>query len=145
MAVVYHGKDTVFLLEDSAASTLRDLSVNLTSVTLARQNVTHDSTGFGATGHAFVGGLTNGTIQIQGFWDDTASTGTATVLDSLLGLGTTTIGWEYGPEGNTAGDVKYSGECVLQSLDHSSPVADLVTFSATLQISGAVTKGTFAE
>lgn len=139
-----HGKDTVFSLEDSAASTLRDLSSNLTSVTFARQNDTHDSTTFGATGHAFIGGLTNGTIQLQGFWDDTASTGTATVLDGLLALGSVTVGWEYGPEGATTGDVKYSGECVLQSYDTSSPVADLVTFSATLQISGAVTKGTYA-
>lgn len=139
-----HGKGTVFSLEDSAASTLRNLSSNLTSVSFARQNDTHDSTTYGQTGHTFIAGLTNGTINLEGFWDDTASTGTATVLDSLLALGATTVGFEYGPEGSGSGAVKYSGECILQSLDYSSPVADLVTFSATLQISGAVTVGTYS-
>lgn len=143
--MAYHGKDTVFSLEDSAGSTLRALTTNLTSVALSRANDTHDKTGFGASGHEFITGLTNGTITLEGFWDDTASTGTATVLDSLIGTGSTpTYAWEYGPEGSTTGDVKYSGECVLQSLDYTSPVADLVTFTATLQISGAVTKGTYA-
>lgn len=138
-----HGKETAFSLEDSAGTTLRALGVNLTKVGFSRQNDTHDTTGFGATGHTFIAGLTNGTIQIEGFWDDTANTGTATVLDGLLGI-STTLGWEYGPEGSATGDVKYSGECVLQSLDYSSPVADLTTFTATLQISGAVTKGAYA-
>lgn len=139
-----HGKDTVFSLEDSAGSTLRDLTSNLTQVQFPRSNDVHDNTTFGATGHTFIAGLTNGTITITGFWDDTASTGTATVLDSLLGLVGTTLGWEYGPEGGTTGDVKYSGECILANLDYTSPVADLVTFTAQLQISGAVTKGTYA-
>lgn len=140
----YHGKDSYFSLEDSAASTLRNLSTNTTSVTFSRQNDTHDTTTYGQEGHTFVGGLTNGKINWEGFWDDTASTGSATVLDSLVGLDGVTLGFEFGPEGNTAGNVKYSGECVLESLDYSAPVADLITASATLQISGTVTVGTFS-
>lgn len=139
-----HGKDTYFAVEDSAASTLRDISIYLTSVALNQSNDTHDDTTFGATGHTFVAGLTNGKITLNGLWDKTASTGSNTVLQSLLGLGTTTVGFEYGPEGNTTGNVKYSGECVLESYDQSAPVADLVSFTAVLQISGAVTDGTFA-
>lgn len=139
-----HGKDAVFSLEDSAASTLRDLSSNLTNIQFSRSNDTHDKTGFGSEGHTFIAGLTNGTITLEGFFDTTASTGTATVLDSLVGLDSVAVGWEYGPEGNTTGKVKYTGECVLQSFDQTTPVADLVTFTASLQISGDVTKGTYA-
>lgn len=139
-----HGKDAAFLLEDSAASTLRDISSQLTNIAFSRSNDNHDSTTFGKEAHTFVNGLTNGTITLDGFWDKTASTGSATVLDSLMGLDTVTVGWEYGPEGGTAALVKYSGECVLASLDIAEPVADLVTFTAQLQISGDVTKGVFS-
>lgn len=138
-----HGKDTAFSLEDSAASTLRILDPYLTNVELKRQNDTHDSSVFTDESHRFVTGLTNGTIALTGWWDKTASVGLATVLDSLVGLDTVTLGWEYGPEGRTTGLVKYSGECVLANVDHTSPVANLVATVATLQISGDVTKGTW--
>lgn len=139
-----HGKDAAFSLDDSAGTTLRDLASNLTEVQFSRSNDTHDDTAFGDEGHTFIAGLTNGTITINGFWDTTADTGTATVLDGLVGSDSLQADWEYGPEGNASGKVKYSGKCVLASLDYSSPVADLVTFTAQLQISGDVTKGTYS-
>lgn len=139
-----HGKDTYFSLEDSAGTTLRNLSPYVNSVEYSRSNDTHDNTTFGAEGHTWQTGLTNGTITIAGFWDKTALVGSATVFDSLLDLDTPTLTFEYGPEGNTSGLVKYTGECILQDLSYSSPVADLVSFSATLQISGTTTKGTFS-
>lgn len=138
-----HGKDTYFSLEDSGGSTERNIGPYVNSATFARQNDTHDTTCYGAEGHTFITGLTNGTITVAGLWDKTALVGSATVLDALLDLDTTTMTFVYGPEGNTAGQVKYTGEAILQSLDHSSPVADLVTFSATLQITGTPTKTTF--
>lgn len=139
-----HGKDAAFLLEDSTGTTLRNLGPYLTGVDFSMENDTHDSTTLGDEAHEYIAGLTNATITLNGFWDKTALVGSATVLDSLLGLDAVTVGFEYGPEGNTATNVKYSGECILQSLDYSSPVADLVTFTATLQVSGAITKGAFS-
>ena len=139
-----HGKDSVFSIEDSAATTLRDLSSQLTNVAFSRSNDNHDNTAFGSEGHTFQNGLTNGTITLTGWADTTASTGTLTVLDSLVGLDSITVGWEYGPLGSVTGAVKYTGECVLTSLDVSDPVADLVSFTCQLQISGDVTKGTYA-
>lgn len=132
-----HGKDTVFSLDG------QDISEHLTNVSFPRQQDTHDSTTFGQTGHTFIGGLTNGTFSLQGFWDKTAVSGSATVLDGLIVEGTP-VAWEYGPEGGTTGDIKYSGNGIVQSVDYASPVADLVTFAATIQISGAVTTGTYA-
>lgn len=137
------GKDTYFSLEDSGGSTERNIGPYVNSVTYSRANDTVDTTTFGAEGHTFTTSLTNGTITVAGLWDKTALVGSATVLDALLDLDTTTMTFVYGPEGNTATNVKYTGECILQSLDHSSPVADLVTFSATLQITGTVSKSTF--
>lgn len=137
-----HGKDTYFGVEDSAATTIRNLSGDLNDVKFGRSNDNHDDTTFGKTGHTYRNGLTDGTINISGLFSVTASTGTDTVLRSLLGLAVT-VGFEYGPLGNATGKPKKTGECVLESYNCSSPVADLVTFDATFKISGAVTEGTF--
>lgn len=131
-----HGKDAHFTYSS------QDLSAHLTSIDFSQQNDSHDNTTFGDEGHEFVGGLTNGTITLNGFWDDTATTGSATVLDALVGSDSP-VAFEFGPAGNGSGEVKYSGSALLTSLDYSDPVADLVTFTASLQISGSVTKGTF--
>ncbi len=140
MASAFHGKNSVFTLEDSAGTTLRDLSPNLTNVAFSRQNDTHDNTGFGSNGHTFQVGLTNGKVTLTGWTTHAASTGTLTVLDSLMGLGTTTLGFTYDPHGTATGTPHYAAECVLESVDVSDPVADLVSFVAVLQISGSVTK-----
>lgn len=138
-----HGSQTYFAVEDSAGTTLRDLSVYLDNVDFNRGQDTHDDTTFTRTGHTYRGGLTNGTIGISGMYDKTATTGPDVVLRSLVGK-SDTVGFEYGPDGNTVGLPKFSGECVLESYNVSSPVADLVKFTASFNISGAVTDGTFA-
>lgn len=138
-----HGKDASFKLEDSAGTTLRDLSPNLTNIGWARQNDTHDTSAFGVEGHTFITGLTNGKATLTGWSDYTATTGTMTVLDSLVGLDSVTMGFEFGPHGTTTGLPKYTAECILESLDVTAPVANLVSFVAVLQISGDVTKGVF--
>lgn len=138
-----HGKDSYFAVEDSAGTTLRNLTPHITSIDFNQGNDQHDDTTMGKEGHTFRNGLTNGTITINGLWDKTASTGSDTVLQSLLGI-EVTVGFEYGPEGNTAGQVKKSGECTLESYAESAPVADLVSFTANFNISGDVTVGTFS-
>lgn len=141
--MAFHGKDSVIKVDNSSGS-LEDISADVTNVAFSRQNDTHDTTAFGQTGHTFIAGLTNGKITITGWADYAATTGSLTVLDGLLGLGATTVSFEYGPDGSTTGKTKYTGESVLESLDVSDPVADLVSFVAVLQISGAITDGTYA-
>ncbi len=135
-----HGKDSVFKIEDSAGSTMRDITPYVKSVDFNRSNDANDTTTKGAEGHTYRPGLTDGEIRLTGLWDKTASVGSYTVLASLLGV-EITVGFEYGPEGSTGGMVKLSGECVLTQYDESSPVDDMVAFSATCKISGDVTAG----
>lgn len=137
-----HGKDSYFSVEDSAASTLRNISPYIKTIDFNRSNDSNDTTTKGAEGHTYRPGLTDGEISIDGLWDDTASTGSQTVLSTLVGI-ETTVGFEYGPEGNTSTMVKYSGECILTSYVESSPVDDMVAFNATFKISGDVTIGAF--
>lgn len=138
-----HGKDSYFAVEDSAASTLRNISPYVKSVDFNRSQDANDTTTKGAEGKTYRPGLTDGEIRLTGLWDDTASTGSYTVLSSLMDL-EITVGFEWGPEGNGSGAVKYSGECVLTQYDEGSPVDDMVAFTATLRISGTVTVGTFS-
>lgn len=138
-----HGHKTYFALEDSAGATLRNLSPFLNSVKLTQKNDTSDVTVFGAEGHAYQVGLTDGTIELAGFYDTTALVGSDTVLQSLVGYDTNTMTFAYGEQGNTAGLPKKTGECVLDTYAESSPVADIVTFTATLKITGSVSISTF--
>lgn len=137
-----HGKDSNFQLEDSAGTTLRDISAYVTNVTFSRSNDNHDTSTYGDEGHTFINGLTNGTITVDGLYDVTATTGSMTVIDSLVGLDSVTAGFSWSPYGTGGSTPKYTGECILTSVDVSDPVADLITFSCSLQITGDVTKGT---
>lgn len=141
--MAFHGKDSVIKV-DNSSGTLQDISADVTNVAFSRQNDIHDTTAYGQSGHTFIAGLTNGKITITGWADYAATTGSLTVLDGLVGHGTTTASTEYGPNGSTTGKTKYTCETVLESLDVSDPVADLVSFVAVLQITGAVTEGTYA-
>lgn len=138
-----HGFDGYFAVEDSAGTTLRDISGDLNSVNFNRSNEMHDPTTFGNTARRKRAGLMDGSISISGFYSTTALTGTDTVLKGLLGLATP-VGFEYGAVGNTTGMAKKSGNCVLESYNVSTPVGDLVSFDATFQIDGPVVDGTFA-
>lgn len=137
-----HGNNGYFAVEDSVGTTLRNLSVYLDNIDFNRGQETHDDTTFGKTGRTYRGGLTTGSISISGMYDTTAVTGPDVVLKSLVGR-SDTVTFEYGPEGNGTGKVKETGECVLESYNKSTPVGDLVKFTAEFTISGAVTSGTF--
>lgn len=137
-----HGKDIYVGVEDAAATTVRAI-VGVKTLSFSQENELADVTIIGDEGRKYRQGLTNCTFTIGGLWDDTADVGSATVLQGLVGLEVTT-GFEIGPEGNTTGTTKLSGECVLASYETSSDVGDMVMFTATFNVSGNVTAGTFS-
>ena len=132
-----HGKETHFTLDDSGG-TPRDISTYLTSVSMPRSQELADTTTFGASAKTFIAGFGDATITIEGNWDPTVDG----YLAGVVGV-SGTLSFVYGPEGSTAGDIKYTGECVLTSYETSSGINDVTTFSAELQVSGAVGRSTF--
>jgi hypothetical protein len=132
-----HGKSAVFKLDDSGA-TLRDLSSYINEASMPREIETAETTTFGSSAKTYITGLTDATISISGLYDSTADGYLAGVVGQAA-----TLSFEYGPLGSTGGYVKYSGECILTSYEVSSPVGDVVTFSADLQVTGAITRGTW--
>jgi len=135
-----HGKNASFKV-DNSGGTLTDISVYLDNISLPRSIETAETTTFGVAGGAktYVTGLNDSTVSISGKFD-------ATLDAHLVGIFAqeATVSFEYGPAGTTSGYVKFTGEAIMTKYDLGSPVGDVVTFSADFQVTGAVTRDTFA-
>ena len=133
-----HGKDTVVWL-DNGAGTLTNITAFLNQASIDRMADVAETTVFGLSNKTYIAGLKDGTISIEGRFDPAIDT----IMDADLGAALTKS-VEYGPEGGTTGKIKYSMEVIVTSYTIDNPLDDVVTFSAELQMTGVVTRGTFA-
>lgn len=131
-----HGKDSAFKL-DNASGTLTDISTYVNSVDFPETADVAETTTLGDSSKSYIVGLKDATLSIAGLWDSTVDG----ILGAVVGQ-SATLSFEYSPEGTTGGNIKYTGECILTSYSQSSPVGDVVSYSADFQVSGAVTRGT---
>mgnify|MGYP003113663961 FL=1 len=131
-----HGKDSTFKL-DNASGSLTDISAFVNSVDFPQTVDLAETTTLGDDNKEYIVGLKDATISIAGAWDSTADD----ILGAVVGQASS-LSYEYSPEGTASGKVKYTGEAFITSYSTSSPVGDVVGFSADLQVSGAVTRGT---
>ena len=136
MPTFVHGKSVDFALDDTSGS-IRNISDTLNSVDFPEVTDTADPTAFGSSSRSFIVGLESATFSISGLWDAT--------VDGYIKGGTepASRSFIYGPAGSTGGNVKYTGEAILTNYSISSPVGDVVTYSVDLQVTGAVTRGTY--
>jgi hypothetical protein len=138
----FDSKVSKFLLDDTG-SVQRDLSAYITEVRgLPGTRALNQVTALGDSGARFIPGLEDVTIVLNGMFDDTATSGPDAVMGPLRSH-TSAVDFEYGPEGSGSGDIKYSGTCWLVSYELRSRVGSLVEWSATLQVEGTVTRGSF--
>jgi predicted secreted protein len=133
-----HGKDSVFKL-DNASGSLTDISSYVNNVDFPESADVSETTTLGSAGNSktYIAGLKDSSISLSGLWDSTADA----IFGAVVGQ-SATLSFEYSPEGTTGGNIKYTGEAILTSYAISSPVGDAVGYSADLQVSGAVTRGT---
>lgn len=124
---------------DNAAGTLVDLSTYINSVGYPREVNALETTTLGKTAKTYIVGLSDGTVSIGGPWDATLDAHMA----GIFGV-TATKTYEYGPQGNSTGEVKYTGEAILTSYEVSGEVDGVVEWSGELQLSDAQTRGTWA-
>ena len=110
-----------------ADSTSADLSANQLDVSV-----------FGAQAQAYLNGQTNGNISIGGPLDVTMHT----LVAGLYSAGST-ASFIYGPGGSVASQARLAGSLNVASYGISTSASGRVEYSATLQITGAVTAGTF--
>jgi len=131
-----HGKDSVFKIDNSGGS-LTDISAYVNSVDMPQTVDVAETTVLGKDNKTYIVGLKDATISLAGLWDSTVDA----IFGAVLGQ-SATLSFEYSPEGTTSGNVKYTGEAILTSYSKNSPVGDVVSYSADLQVSDAVTRGT---
>lgn len=119
-----HGKGTVVTLDSD------DLSAFANNVAFNRSADSHDTTTFGRTAHVFQGGLKNGTATITGVYDDGVS-GPEAIISPLIG---TVVELVYKPEGTGTGKPIRTVDVLVTGYDETAPVADMITWSASLQL-----------
>ena len=138
MPTFRHGKSTVFKV-DNSGGTLTDISNTLTDVSFPQTIETAETTSFGSSAKTYIVGLSDSSLSVSGNFDATVDAHLAAVVGQAA-----TLSFEYGPEGSTAGFVKYTGEALLTSYEKSGAIGDVVSYSAEFQVTGAITRGTYA-
>jgi hypothetical protein len=128
-----HGKGTSISVDSV------DLSAFTDNVSYKRAIDSHDVSTFGATGHKYQGGLTDGTITLTGTYDDGSST-PKTTLEAAMDGGVE-VAFVY-EEQVASGKAKTTGNVLVTAYEETAPVADMIKWSATLQLSGTMTVGT---
>jgi hypothetical protein len=129
-----HGKGTAVSIGGD------DLSAFANSVTFTREADTHDVTTFGKNSKVYAAGLKDGTASIEGIYDNTATTGPGAVLRPLVGAAA--VEFVYQPEGVGSGKPVATVDALVNSYEESAPVADMVTWTAELQLSDDITDTT---
>jgi len=131
-----HGKYSVFKL-DNDSGTLTDISSYVNNVDFPQTADIAETSVLGATNKTYIVGLKDATISVTGLWDSTVDG----IFGAVIGQ-SATLSFEYSPEGTAGGTVLYSGEAICTGYTKNSPVADVVSYTAELQVTGAVTRGT---
>ncbi len=132
-----HGSKAIFKLDD-ANGTLTDISAYITRVSIPRNADTVEVTTLGYTDKGYIAGLKDATISIEGIFDPAVDV----ILDAALGA-SATKSFEYGPQGSGVGSLNYTGECICTSYEPETGIDGAGTFSAELQVSGIITRGTY--
>lgn len=127
-----HGAETVILLDDEDISAFTDKSDGKYT------NDEHDSTCYGAEGHEVAeAGLAKDAYSIGGKYVNGAS-GTAAFVKAKKGL---KVPFVKRPEGTGVGLPEETSIVRIKEYNESSPVADIVRWTAELTVSGKVTFG----
>ena len=128
MPTFIHGKGTNVFLNEF------DMSAYFNSASVARSVETSDTTSFGASNKAYIVGMGDGTLQLDGMWSADATVGSDVVLSSILGNATTPI-VTYAYAAGTIGNRCVLAKAISTSYDISSPVGDVVSASVSFQAS----------
>lgn len=128
---------------DNVAGSLTVLQPYIDDVSHSQTVDMLDVSAIGTTAKAFIPGLSDGdTIPLKGPYDVAIHTHLTALKAAQLG-GSSTATFTYGPGGSVASEAKTSGECWLTNYSLSTGVGGRVEWSASLQVTGAVTNGTW--
>lgn len=124
-----HGKLTVVMLNGV------DYSEFSNSTDFSDSTDTHDNTTYGKNRKTYHAGLGDGTVSVGGFYDTTAVSGPRALFKPLKAAGNA-VEFIYRPEGTGVGKAQSRVDVIIASFEESSPVGDMVTWTAELQMTG---------
>lgn len=133
---VSHGKSAIFQY-DNAAGSLTDISTKISSVTFTPTADSAETSTLGTTSKSYIPGLKDCTISLTGLYD----TAIGAMFNSALG-NTTTKTFQYDPQGSSSGNDRWSGESFVTSFAIDTNLGGAATWSADIQVTGAVTLAT---
>lgn len=130
-----HGKATFISVGGSDISRWTDNS------SLKRAADKHEITGYGDDGHEYADGLglKAHTFSCSGWYDTTATTGTAAVLKGQEGQRLALV---RRVEGTGTGKPAEAFNAVMDDYTETNPVADIVKWAASFTVSGVITDST---
>ena len=132
-----------FVLLDNTSGALTNLSPYADNFSWPQTVQTIDVSVFGTAAKAFVNGLTDGdTVTMSGPYDVTLHTHLS-ALKAAQSAGSSTCTLNWGPGGSVAGQAKVSCETWLTAYGLSSGVGGRAEYTCSLQVTGAVTNGTW--
>ena len=137
-----HSKLSKFFL-DNAAGALQDISTYTDSVSMSYSLEEAETTTFGQTFRQFIPGFAEAEIDISGKWDRTFHTQMSALVDAFRAGTIASVTFQYGPEGNDAGDARMSGEAILTEWNPESAIDDPLVWSAKLRPTGTITHDTY--
>jgi hypothetical protein len=140
---VAHSKQSVVML-DSAGGTPTNISTYCNAQEPPRELDEVDVTTFGATSRQYISGFANGTVTMGGPWSRESDQFFSPLFAAFKNATIATASWEYGPEGNASGDVKYSGELVMLSYSGAKAAIDNAQeWEAEFRVTGDLTVGVY--
>lgn len=123
-----HGRHTVILFDGTNISAFTDNTEETDGVD------THDVTTYGAARKAYAAGLGDGTFTISGTHDNGASSPRA-LLKPAMRAGAA-VPFVYRTEGTGTGLPEEQVDVIVKSYKQTAPVADMVKWTAELQMTG---------
>lgn len=141
MPTFRHGRNAYFAV-DNSGGTLTNLTSMLREANHSKSVDLAETSAFGTFDKTFVVGMREGRVSVSGMFSAAAASDVDPVLAGILGQ-EASVTFEYGPEGNTSGYTRYTGECYLTSYEINAAIGDMVSLSAEFQVTGAVTRNTF--
>jgi len=143
MPTFKHGKSAYFAL-DNGSATLTDMSAILQDVGIGRGLDMGETTSFGSNAKTYITGLGDSTISVSGKYDSTFDSQIQTCLSGLQAGTISSLLFEYRTNNAIVSSTnpKWTGSALIKSYEVKSSVADVVSFSLELQVTGAVTRAT---
>ena len=136
--MAFRAGTTAKLYISTAAGSVSDVSAYADSTGLDQSTNQLDVSVFGSQAMAYINGQSTGNISVSGPLDAAMHT----ILTGLKSAGST-ASFIYGPGGSVASQARVAGSVNVESINYSVAASGRAEYSANLQITGALTNGTF--